>query len=59
MWKGFSHCSSFMMLLRHELLEMYITLTGFLVLIYYPNWVTGLAAFRLTLKNTLCFRQKQ
>jgi hypothetical protein len=26
---------------------------------FYPNWVIGLAAFRLTLKNTRCFRQKQ
>jgi hypothetical protein len=39
MWKGFLHCSSFMML-QHELLGMHITLTRKLVLIYCPNWVS-------------------
>jgi hypothetical protein len=56
MWKGFSHWSSFMML-RHELLGMHITLSGFLVLIYYPNLKLGFSFWFFTLSGFLVLPQ--
>jgi hypothetical protein len=53
MWKGFPHCSSFMML-QHDLIGMHITPTEKLVLIVYPNGETRLNLLPL-LRNLFKF----